>query len=587
MSGVVGTGLVLQLNNREDLTISADGSFKFPSMAHIGDPYAITVKTQPMMPSQICEVSNGTGIVSDAPIEASVTCATSAFTVGVAVTGLAGSGLVLQNNLGDDLAVSSSGIATFATSVLSGAPFAVSVLSQPTTPSQHCTVAGGDGTVGSAPVTSIAVNCSTDHFTVGGSIFGIVGTVTLKNNGSDDITVSSQGTFAFPTPLLSGATYDVTVTNHIGAVSQTCTVTHESGTVGGSAVADVAVDCTTDHFAVNATVSGLATGNTVVLQNNGADDLTVTADSTQTFAGSVASGSAYAVSVVGNPSGQTCTVTNGSGTIGAADVTATVTCVQAIYSVKANVVGLSGSITLRDNGGDDLTLTNNGTATFATQILSGGAYAVTVSAQPSGQYCTVQNGTGTIGSADVTATVTCATPCFQVTNTAAEDLTGNSWFDTCATAPGNTVTVVLLDTNGNVIYQHGGTKVGTWTPYDYLTAAPALGLNSQYDGSQHANRITLDNGDVLAIVGRAATNGACWGSMGAGYGIQIYAGAPSQYSNVRLMVESYKSPSNSPRGFSGWSTSSEITYNAAGTESTCNGVASSNFLGTFSFIITP
>jgi len=64
---------------------------------------------------------------------------------------------------------------------------------------------------------------------------------------------------------------------------------------------------------------------------------------------------------------------------------------------------------LQDNGGDNLSVTANGTFTFATQLTSGSGYAVTVSANPSGQTCTVASGSGTIGSANVTGvTVTCA-----------------------------------------------------------------------------------------------------------------------------------------------------------------------------------
>jgi hypothetical protein len=65
---------------------------------------------------------------------------------------------------------------------------------------------------------------------------------------------------------------------------------------------------------------------------------------------------------------------------------------------------------LQDNGGDNLTLTANGTFTFATPLASGTAYNVTVQTSPTGQTCTVTSGTGTIGSANITnVTVTCAT----------------------------------------------------------------------------------------------------------------------------------------------------------------------------------
>ncbi|MCP4968724.1 MAG: VCBS repeat-containing protein, partial [bacterium] len=60
---------------------------------------------------------------------------------------------------------------------------------------------------------------------------------------------------------------------------------------------------------------------TLVLQNNGGDDLTLTADGAFTFATALADGSAYDVTVLTQPAGQICTITTGSGTLAGADVT--------------------------------------------------------------------------------------------------------------------------------------------------------------------------------------------------------------------------------------------------------------------------
>ena len=79
------------------------------------------------------------------------------------------------------------------------------------------------------------------------------------------------------------------------------------------------------------------------------------------------------------------------------------------YSVGGTVSGLTGTVVLQDNGGDNLPVTANGSFSFATQLASGAAYSVTVQTQPSGQSCTVSAGTGTVASANVTSVaVTCA-----------------------------------------------------------------------------------------------------------------------------------------------------------------------------------
>ena len=69
------------------------------------------------------------------------------------------------------------------------------------------------------------------------------------------------------------------------------------------------------------------------------------------------------------------------------DQTTPVTPTGPTYSVGGSVSGLSGTVVLQDNGGDDLSVSANGPFTFATKLASGAAYAVTVKTNPSGQTC--------------------------------------------------------------------------------------------------------------------------------------------------------------------------------------------------------
>ena len=86
------------------------------------------------------------------------------YQIGGTVGGLVGSGLVLKNNGADALAISANGSFTFPVAVAAGASFAVTVGTQPSGPAQVCTVSGGSGTVGSANVTGVAVNCMRVRF---------------------------------------------------------------------------------------------------------------------------------------------------------------------------------------------------------------------------------------------------------------------------------------------------------------------------------------------------------------------------------------------------------------------------------------
>ena len=223
----------------------------------------------------------------------------------------------------------------------------------------------------------------------------------LQDNGGDDLSVSANGSFTFATPVAGGGAYQVTVkTNPSG---QSCTVSSGSGTVAAANVTNVAVSCSNvASYSVGGTVSGLS--GTVVLQDNGGDDLSVSANGSFTFATPVAGGGAYQVTVKTNPSGQSCTVSSGSGTVAAANVTnVAVSCSNvASYSVGGTVSGLSGTVVLQDNGGDDLSVSANGSFTFNIPVADGTGYDVTVRTNPSGQSCTVSSGSGTVAAANVT-----------------------------------------------------------------------------------------------------------------------------------------------------------------------------------------
>src|SRR4029077_13724549 len=129
-----------------------------------------------------------------------------------------------------------------------------------------------------------------------------------------------------------------------------------------------------------------------------------------TFATPLAGGASYGVTGKTNPSGQGCTVSSGSRTIGSANVTnVAVSCANvSTCSVGGTVSGLSGTVVLQDNGGDNLSVSANGSFTFATSLASGAPYSVTVASSPAGQACTAANASGSVGSANITTvTVSC------------------------------------------------------------------------------------------------------------------------------------------------------------------------------------
>ena len=67
-SGVQNSGLVLRLNDKEDLAISSNGAFSFTGELSDTAPYAIKVKSRPAYPNNTCELENGSGTVNAADV---------------------------------------------------------------------------------------------------------------------------------------------------------------------------------------------------------------------------------------------------------------------------------------------------------------------------------------------------------------------------------------------------------------------------------------------------------------------------------------------------------------------------------------
>jgi 6-phosphogluconolactonase (cycloisomerase 2 family) len=323
VGGLVGSGLVLQDNGGNDLTIAANGSFVFSAAVASASAYAVTIKTQPTGPLQTCVVANAAGTVGSANVaNVAVTCTTNTYTVGGSVAGLVGAGLALQDNGGNDLAVAANGNFVFSVAVASGSAYAVTTKTQPTSPSQTCVVANAAGTVGGANVANVAVTCTTNTYTVGGSVAGLAGAgLVLQDSGGNDLAVPTNGNFVFSAAVASGSAFAVTIKLQPTSPSQTCVGANATGIVGGANVANVAITCTTNTYTVGGAVGGLI-GSGLVLQDNGGNDLAVTANGNFVFSTAVASASAYAVTIKTQPTtpSQTCVTANAAGTIGAANV---------------------------------------------------------------------------------------------------------------------------------------------------------------------------------------------------------------------------------------------------------------------------
>jgi len=79
-------------------------------------------------------------------------------------------------------------------------------------------------------------------FSIGGTVAGASGLLTLQNSNGTTLRVAENGSFAFATPMVNGATYNVTVV--VPPAAQTCKVSNGAGLVGVSDITHVEVSCT-------------------------------------------------------------------------------------------------------------------------------------------------------------------------------------------------------------------------------------------------------------------------------------------------------------------------------------------------------
>lgn len=413
VSGVTGAGLVLS-NNGATLPVGAGATtFAFTTGFATGTAYNVMAQSSPA--GLLCSVANGSGTVGSANVNnIAVTCTAQNHSVGGTLSGLTANGLVLANN-GATVTLNAGATGfTFPTLIATGTAYAVTVQTAPA--GFTCSVANGTGTMGTADISNVVVTCSTQAYSVGGSIAGYTSTGLVIANGTDRIAPGSGATsFSMPTIVASGSSYNVTIA--VQPAGMSCSVANGMGTVGNAMVTNVAITCTDQSYKLGGTISGLGTAGLVLA--NGSDTVTVTANATSfTLPTAVAYGTPFAVTVATQPSGLTCTVSGGSGTMPANNVNnIAVACSAQTYTLGGNISGLTvAGLVLGNTDGQSVTVPANApNFVFANGLAVGAPYAVTVTTQPNGWTCTVGNGTGNMPAANVTGVqVTCATASYTL-----------------------------------------------------------------------------------------------------------------------------------------------------------------------------
>ena len=261
------------------------------------------------------------------------------YTIGGNISGLSG-GLELLNQGGDILFLSNNGSFVFSKSLASGKQYLVTINAQPN--GQTCLLTNGSGTVSSTNYSGIVITCTDNTYTVGGTISGLSGDITLLNNGGNPITISSNGQFIFSSSLTPNSNYLVIISTQPS--SQLCTINQNSGTIINSNVNDILVICS-NAYTIGGSITGLM-GSLTLLQK-GTDPLVLNSDGSFTFATGILTHTSYEVTVGSQPEGKTCSVSNASGIVIDSNISnVSVTCVNTI--IVTTLAGSGACCTLVD-----------------------------------------------------------------------------------------------------------------------------------------------------------------------------------------------------------------------------------------------
>ena len=364
INGLTSAGLVLA-NGADTLAVSPGATtFTMPAPVAYSSSYAVTVRTQPA--GLACAVGNGAGAMSASAFTAIVvTCTDQPFSLGGTITGLGNQAGLTLGNGGDTLVVPAGSLSfTMPAPVSFGSAYSVAVLTSPA--GLTCTANNASATMPPGNVTSVAIVCADQAYSVGGTITGLSsGGLVLANGGDTLALASGASSFTMPTAVAFTSPYDLAV--QVQPTGLTCSVSNGTGLMGSAAITNIAVTCAANTYTVGGSISGL-TASGLVLLDNGADALAVSANATHfTMNSGVAYGSNYAITVKSMPTGLVCSVSTGSGVMGAGDVAGVAINCESNFSLLHAFAGLSG-----DGSGPYHTLIQGSDGDFYGTTLAGG-----------------------------------------------------------------------------------------------------------------------------------------------------------------------------------------------------------------------
>jgi uncharacterized repeat protein (TIGR03803 family) len=359
-------------------------------------------------------------------------------------------------------------------------------------------------------------------YTIGGDLTGLAsGQQITLDNGIEALQLTTNGVFTFSSKVVNGGNYSASVAAQ--PVGQTCVVVNGTGTSVNANVSNVSVTCTYQTFTLGGNLTGLASGQQVTLQNNGADPVTLDTNGAFTFSSPSHYFDTYSVSVSAQPgpSNEFCSVSNGSGTISGAVTNVQVTCATEVvlhnFTSADSANGVNPAARLFLDGAGNIYGTAAG-GVFKLTPVAGGGYTESVllpAADPSGGvimdspgnlYGTTLFGGGTFGAV------------FELSPTPAGGYTESDLHDFSGTTAdgGEPAGDLLMDSAGNL---YGTTSLGgSYQAGTVFKLSPTPGGGYSYSILYSFTGTTVDGGQP--------NGGLVMDSVGNLYGTTMTAAIP-------------------------------------------------------------
>jgi hypothetical protein len=456
------------------------------------------------------------------------------YTVGGTISGLSASGLILANGSATVSPASGASSFTFQGQVSSGASYDVTVQTQPAT--ETCTVASGSGTVGSQNV-SVAVTCTVTGYPLTGSLVGLSASgLTLAAAGQTVSPAANATSFTFQTPLAAGATYNLSISTQ--PTGLTCVISAGAGSAGASNP-PILVTCGTG-FTVGGTITGYRATDTGLVLNDGKDSLIPyymqatglnLGGNPYTFTfPPLASGKSYAVTVTTQPAHKTCTVGNGTGTIGSSSVSnVTVSCLGGSWAALATMPTPRGAsaVAVLNNliyviAGEVNPSDNTQTLCFNTLSVYDPSSDSWSSAAPFPLYGYGMRAVTINGVIYVFGGNDCNKNGAATSAVYAYDASGNSWTQV-SSMPNGPLTNTGVATDGTYAYVVGG-----YNPSAQSFSSPSIQIYDPSSNSWHLSTVALpDLAGVAAFFVPSSSGGS--GSIEIAPGYTLGGGTSSTY----------------------------------------------------------